>query len=134
MDKLDFFRDSQIGLNRDISDFGVGTKYFQPKPGKTFLLWKQWRRPLGFSSFLKIRLKVQLLVKMVIEDNFKSKPNYVDLVKLIRSIQRAEGNIDCYGNGWQQCERTNCAWRDHCLMAPGEQSTSPVGSRDKAER
>ena len=30
MDKLDFFRDSQVGLNRDLSLFGAGVKYFQP--------------------------------------------------------------------------------------------------------
>ena len=28
------------------------------------------------------------------EDAFTPKPNYVDIVKLIRSIQRAEGNIE----------------------------------------
>jgi len=47
-----------------------------------------------------------------------SKPNYVDLVNLVRSIQRAEGNIDCYRGGRQQCDRMDCAWRDHCLKAP----------------
>jgi hypothetical protein len=58
---------------------------------------------------------------MVTEDAFNSKPNYVDLVKLIRSIQRVEGNLDCYRGGRQQCDQMNCAWRDHCL----EQSKGP---------
>ena len=83
---------------------------------------------------MKVSLKIQLLETMKTENTFNTKPDYVDLVNLVRSIQRAEGNIDCYGKGWQQCERTNCAWRDHCLMAPGEKSTSPIGSQDKAER
>ena len=49
------------------------------------------------------------------EETFKSKLDYVDLVNLIRSIQRAEGNLDCYRTGRQECEQMNCVWRDHCL-------------------
>jgi len=60
---------------------------------------------------------------MGIEDTFISKPNYVDLVNLVRSIQRAEGNIDCYRRGPQQCDRVNCVWRDHCLKEPEGPST-----------
>ncbi len=56
------------------------------------------------------------------EETFKSKPDYVDLVNLIRSIQRAEGNLDCYRRDRQQCDRMNCVWRDHCLTAPEEPS------------
>jgi len=52
------------------------------------------------------------------EETYKSKLDYVDLVNLIRSIQRAEGNLDCYRTGRQQCDRMNCVWRDHCLKAP----------------
>ena len=49
------------------------------------------------------------------ENALNSKLNYVDLVNLVRSIQRAEGNIDCYRRGRQRCDRGSCAWRDHCL-------------------
>ena len=59
---------------------------------------------------------------MGIDDTLNSKPNYVDLVNLIRSIQRAEGNLDCYRTGRQQCDRMNCVWRDHCLKEPGRAS------------
>ena len=64
---------------------------------------------------MKVSLKTGLLVRMGIDDTRISKPNYVDLVILIRSIQRAEGNIDCYRRGRRQCDRKDCAWRDHCL-------------------
>lgn len=67
---------------------------------------------------MKDSFKLQLPDKMVIEDAFNSKRNYVDMVNLIRSIQRAEGNIDCYRRGRQQCDRMNCAWRDHCFKEP----------------
>jgi hypothetical protein len=68
------------------------------------------------------RFNIQLMDKMRTEETFKSKPDFVDLVNLVRSIQRAEGNIDCYRSGWQQCDRINCAWRDHCLNEPGKAS------------
>ena len=67
---------------------------------------------------MKDSFKLQLLEKMGIEDALNSKRNYVDMVNLIRSIQRAEGNIDCYRRGRQQCDRMKCTWRDHCFMEP----------------
>ena len=63
---------------------------------------------------------------MKTEATFNTKQDYVDLVKLVRSIQRAEGNIDCYRRGRQQCDRMSCAWRDHCLKAP--EGASKIGS------
>ena len=51
------------------------------------------------------------------KNNFNSKLDYVDLVNLVRSIQRAEGNIDCYRRGRQECDRMSCVWRAHCLKA-----------------
>jgi hypothetical protein len=69
---------------------------------------------------MKVRLKIQLLDKMESKGVFSSQPNYVDLVNLIRSIQRAEGNLDCYRRGRQGCDRMDCAWRDHCLKTPEE--------------
>ena len=67
---------------------------------------------------MKVSFKIQLLDKMGAEETFNSTPDYVDLVNLIRSIQRAEGNIDCYRRGRPECDRMNCAWRDHCLKKP----------------
>jgi hypothetical protein len=42
------------------------------------------------------------------------KKDLVDFAELIRSIQRTEGNPDCFkkkGN----CEEIDCAWRSYCL-------------------
>jgi len=36
---------------------------------------------------------------------------------LIRSIQRAEGNIDCYA---KERNKEGCPWRDECLKAENE--------------
>ncbi len=54
---------------------------------------------------------------MAIENIQISKPDYVDIVKLVRSIQRAEGKIDCYRRGQQRCSDLTCVWRTHCLQA-----------------
>ena len=63
-----------------------------------------------------------MLDKMGTEETFKSKLDYVDIVNLVRSIQRAEGKLDCYRTGRQQCDQMNCDWRDHCLKKPGKAS------------
>jgi hypothetical protein len=89
-------------------------------PAKT--KWRQWKKPLESSAFRKVGFQIQVLVKMGIEDSFNSKPNFVDLINLIRSIQRAEGNIDCYRRGLIRCDRMDCVWRDHCLKGPERHS------------
>jgi hypothetical protein len=43
------------------------------------------------------------------------KRNFLDFKALIRSIQRAEGNPDCFGKGVDKCDRLDCAWRHYCL-------------------
>lgn len=38
---------------------------------------------------------------------------------LIRTIQRAEGNFDCFGSAIDgQCDQMFCRWREDCLPAP----------------
>jgi hypothetical protein len=35
---------------------------------------------------------------------------------IIRSIQRAEGNFDCFGTAVSGvCDQINCMWREDCL-------------------
>ena len=38
-----------------------------------------------------------------------------DRTKLIRDLQKAEGNPVCFGTANGQCERQDCAWRAYCL-------------------
>lgn len=36
--------------------------------------------------------------------------------EIIRSIQRAEGNFDCFGSASSgECTQTECLWRKDCL-------------------
>ncbi len=34
---------------------------------------------------------------------------------LIREIQLAEGNFDCFGSAWGECDQTECKWREMCF-------------------
>jgi hypothetical protein len=43
----------------------------------------------------------------------KSKAN------LIREIQRAEGNFDCFETADDFCDQLECSWRDGCLSGKG---------------
>lgn len=37
------------------------------------------------------------------------------MVELIRSIQRAEGNFDCFRTANGYCDQWECSWRSLCL-------------------
>jgi hypothetical protein len=37
---------------------------------------------------------------------------------IIRSIQRTEGNFDCFGSALSgECSQNQCLWRKDCLMS-----------------
>jgi hypothetical protein len=44
-----------------------------------------------------------------------SKNKLPDITHLIRSIQRIEGNPDCFGKAEGGCDQTDCFWREYCL-------------------
>jgi hypothetical protein len=42
--------------------------------------------------------------------------NYaIDFTALIRSIQRVEGNFDCFRKARGYCNQSECYWRPYCL-------------------
>ena len=51
--------------------------------------------------------------------------DFVDLTALIRSIQRAEGNPDCFRSSQVGCDQVDCAWRKYCL----EEDQVPFSTR-----
>jgi hypothetical protein len=40
---------------------------------------------------------------------------HVDIVALVRSLQRAEGMTDCFRMGNVDCDAIDCEWRSYCL-------------------
>jgi hypothetical protein len=54
-----------------------------------------------------------------IKENAKSKGIKVGNMKkenIIRAIQRAEGNFDCFGSASAGvCDQINCLWKEDCL-------------------
>lgn len=52
------------------------------------------------------------------------KNDFFDLTNLIRSIQRAEGNSDCFARAQDRCDRLACAWRQYCLEKPQDETTA----------
>ena len=44
------------------------------------------------------------------------KPGNMKKENLIRAIQRAEGNFDCFGTATSGfCDQLDCLWREDCL-------------------
>jgi hypothetical protein len=44
-----------------------------------------------------------------------AKKDWSDLTALIRSIQRAEGDPDCFARPLGDCDQLDCEWRKYCL-------------------
>ncbi|MGE5311314.1 MAG: Rho termination factor N-terminal domain-containing protein [Nitrospirota bacterium] len=42
-------------------------------------------------------------------------PGKVRKAELIKAIQRAEGNFDCFGTAKDYCDQLNCLFREDCL-------------------
>jgi hypothetical protein len=39
----------------------------------------------------------------------------IDITALIKSIQRVEGNFDCFRKAKGYCDQSDCYWRPYCL-------------------
>jgi hypothetical protein len=50
-----------------------------------------------------------------------SREDFLDTTNLVRSIQRAEGNPDCFRKAEDYCDRLDCSWRQYCLREEGTQ-------------
>lgn len=48
--------------------------------------------------------------------NYDIKVGRMKKDEIIRSVQRAEGNFDCFGTALSgNCNQPECLWRDDCL-------------------
>lgn len=47
---------------------------------------------------------------------------------LIRAIQRAEGNFDCFGTAVEEeCDQESCLWREDCFFESVVEEMEPRG-------
>ncbi len=56
-------------------------------------------------------------------------PGKMGRIDLIRAIQRAEGNFDCFATTYvKECNQVNCLWRVDCKAEIMAQADIPVVS------
>ena len=59
--------------------------------------------------------------------------DFLDSTALIRSIQRTEGNPDCFRKAQGGCDQFDCTWRKYCVEEAQEYSLEPGSKQDKEE-
>ncbi len=60
------------------------------------------------------------------------KPGKLNKAQLIHSIQRQEGNFDCFGSAvGGECDQHACGWREDCLPAPAKKAVATKKSTTK---
>lgn len=66
-------------------------------------------------NFLKeIDMNTKTLHKLAKQHDLA--PEKLDKIELIRSIQRGEGNFDCFAKAYDgYCDQSACLWREDCL-------------------
>lgn len=53
-------------------------------------------------------------------------------IELVREIQRAEGNFDCFATAYDgMCDQYQCLWREDCFAA-ARRPVTPVRKRAKS--
>ena len=59
----------------------------------------------------------------------------MEKAELIRAIQRAEGNFDCFGTATEEeCDQEECLWRDDCFRDSVAEETPLKGSTTNPRR
>jgi hypothetical protein len=52
---------------------------------------------------------------------------FPEIKHLIQSIQRIEGNPDCFGKVDGDCDNLDCVWRELCLKGAQKKSVKDSG-------
>jgi hypothetical protein len=73
-----------------------------------------FRKRLYSHSLIQVSRNPELM-EMPDRTNSDTNGNVPDITRFIRSVQRLEGNPDCFGTAIVACDRTECLWREYCL-------------------
>jgi hypothetical protein len=70
-------------------------------------------------------------------ENTRQKENspsgHVDIIALVRSLQRTAGMTDCFRTGNADCDITDCDWRIYCLSTPADRNADPERSKSNSD-
>lgn len=61
--------------------------------------------------------------------------DYLDVTRLIRCIQQAEGNPDCFRKIMGDCQESECCWRPYCIeeaQATGAEDRTGLAERTRS--
>jgi hypothetical protein len=58
-------------------------------------------------------MKLQEIKEIAKKNSIKA--GRMSKVELIKAFQRAEGNNDCFGASYYECNQINCLWREDCM-------------------
>ena len=58
--------------------------------------------------------------KRDIKDKLNRSTGEVDIIALVRSLQRTSGMTDCFRMGNADCDIIDCDWRTYCLGKPAQ--------------
>lgn len=58
------------------------------------------------------------------------KPGKLGKTELIRTIQKSEGNFDCFASGFSaECGQDACLWREDCINADMQMKSMEILSK-----
>jgi len=46
----------------------------------------------------------------------RDRQNHLDIIGLVRSVQRSEGHSDCFRRNVCDCDQLDCPWRGQCFQ------------------
>jgi hypothetical protein len=58
----------------------------------------------------------------------------VDIIAMVRSLQRTAGMTDCFRRGRVDCDDIQCHWRSYCLRGLPDQGKSAIGSKNRQSK
>ena len=74
-----------------------------------------WDLPSSRNNSKKVTAEKKASRSLYLGETLHRKHNYLDVTALIRSLQRAEGENDCFRTSGLKCQRADCRWREYCF-------------------